>query len=127
MDHPTVSQKLLRRKQRLMKRRAGKKVSTMLLSRPHRQELENRNILLRENETLDVRRRHKRKASQTLDSKLQRRPKLMEEKEARRQRQRSLDDSHFRPDYLQHILANDEDEDIGGHPLPEVEIRFLNV
>ena len=124
-DHPTVSPQLLRRKQVLMKRRAGTKVSTMLQSRPRRQDLVDRNILLKEDETLDTRRRHKRKASQTLDSKLQRRPKLMEEEEARRQRHRSMNDSDFRPDYLQHILANEEDDDIPQRV--EMQIRFLNV
>ena len=126
LDHPAVSQQLLRRKQRLMRRRASNKVATMLQSRPRRLELENKNILLREDESLDVRRRHKRKASATLDSKLQRRPKLMEQSEARRQRQRSLSDHDFRPDYLQHILSNEEDEDIG-RQLHDVDIRFLNV
>jgi len=125
LDHPTVSQQLLRRKQRLMKRRASNKLSTMLLNRPQRRELEQRNILLREDETLTERRRHKRKASQTLDSKLQRRPKLMEEKEARRQRQRSLNEHDFTPDYMKDILSNDTD-DLGG-ALQNVDIRFLNV
>jgi len=135
LDHPSVSKALLERKRHLMKRRAGNKVSVLLSHRPPRAELESRNILLREDETLDIRRRHKRKASQTLDSKLQRRPRLMEEKEAQRQRRQSMDDSTFTPDYMKSIFDDDlispmddpsMEMGLGMHDLiPSV--RFLNV
>ena len=69
-DHPSISKSLIDRKRKLMKRRASNKVETLLSSRPKRKELENRNILLREDETLIQRKRHKRKTSQTLDYKI---------------------------------------------------------
>lgn len=125
-EHPSISKSLVERKKNLMKRRASNKVDSMLQSRPNRRELENRNILLKEDETLDKRKRHKRKRSQNLENAIQRRPKLMEEKEAQRQRRRSMTDRDFKPDWMQNIL-NDEEETDYERELQQVDIRFLNV
>jgi len=125
-EHPTVSKGLVERKRDLMKRRASNKVESLLQSRPKRTELENRNILLREDETLEKRKRHKRKRSQNLENAIQRRPKLMEEKEAQRQRRQSMSDSDFRPDYLSHILDEEENEEYQ-RDMQQMDIRFLNI
>eukprot|EP01084_Bolivina_argentea_P083787 151682_1 len=125
-DLPTTSKSLVERKRDLMRRRASNKVDHLLNNRPARHVLENKNILLREDETLDKRKRHKRKRSQILENAIQRRPKLMEEKEAQRQRKKSMTDHDFKPDYLQHIL-NDEEEDQYQQDMEQIEIRFLNV
>ena len=50
----------------------------------------------------------------------------MEEKEAQRQRKLSMSNSDFKPEYLQHIL-NDEEEEMYQHEMEQVEVRFLNV
>ena len=125
-EHPSISGKLVERKRNLMKRRASNKVKSLLESRPKRTELENRNILLKEDETLIQRKRHKRKRSQNLENAIQRRPQMMKEDEAQRQRKRSMSDHDFKPDYLQHILNDDEEEDYQ-RELQQVDIRFLNV
>eukprot|EP01083_Nonionella_stella_P232404 819892_1 len=125
-EHPSISKSLVERKRDLMKRRASNKVESLLQSRPNRNELENKNILLREDETLEKRKRHKRKRSQNLENAIMRRPKLMEEQEAQRQRRRSMNDSDFTPDYLQHIMNDDEEEEYK-QDLQQIEIRFLNI
>merc|ERR1712129_247441 len=78
------------------------------------------------------RKRHKRKMSQNLEVAIQRRPVLMEEKEAKRQRKKSLIDSDFKPDYLSHLfddVNDDETDDYKEQPqaMNELDIRFLNI
>merc|ERR1712228_108791 len=130
-EHPTMGKSLVERKRSLMKRRASNKLELMLGSRPNRKDLEKRNILLQEDETLVHRKRHKRKMSQNLEVAIQRRPQLMEEKEAQRQSRRRMMDTDFTPDYLSHLFADDVDEnDDYKQQQPdfnEVDIRFLNI
>eukprot|EP01084_Bolivina_argentea_P095748 172123_1 len=127
-EHPAISKSLILRKKELMRRRASNKVNSMLSSRPNRRELQNKNILLSEDDSLEKRKRHKRKRSQDLENAIQRRPIPMEEKEAMRQKRKSLIDSNYRPDYLPNIIGDDNDIDNDDDMQQfQVDIRFLNI